>query len=533
MTEPVTITEFTGTVSRISAGVSGQGAIDALNKPIEEIESHLNTLATRIANTNSKSAIIRKYAPLSPDVAVGDLVYYNSEQGHNRFEPALAALMAEAGARGESVEAPSARVEGMVLSIETERIGATTVLGTLLCGGYWESESAITGCLGDTNAGKPGVYYLSHVVAGKAVDDTEGHLRQPILSNYGGGKFNISIMCMAHDNHFHGSHACDDAWTSTVTPPENVSAVPDGALFWYNGSGNPLYENIGELSAETTAIFYNGMLMRPSDGFMISEGYLWYMGDVAPATGSVVIFNHYPFAYGSPVVRSIESANGMLSVQTKNGVVRLTAMDLKEGTATDSATALHDIRDGVKLYTRNVSDVVAGPGIVVSKGNDASGVVVVASKAKIGERLDAYAINHNGTNITSDSAFTYITFPAGRDSALSMSMPITGIEGGSGIVAQAWAYILGQDATFDVTYYWTPDPEPGAPVTLSWDPVVPTCTMTADVTSSTSSTLAYAVASAAVPLTGNGTLTAVVHISNIPTNDIRLPRLGFILSYAE
>lgn len=533
MTEAVTIDEFTKTVSRISAGVSGQDAIDALNRPLEEIEGHLNTLATRIANMNSKSAIIRKYVPLSSDVSVGNLVYYNSEQGHNRFEPAIAALLPVPGASGESVEAPSARVEGMVLSIDTERLGATTVLGTLLCGGYWESKAAIEGCLGTDSAGVPGVYYLSPTVPGQAVADTMGHLRQPVLSNYGGGKFNMSIMYMAHDNHFHGSHTCDDTWMSIETPPENVSAVPDGALFWYSGSGNPLYENIGELSAATTTIFYNGMLIRPSDGFLVSEGYLWYMGDVAPATGSVVIFNHYPFAYGSPVVRSIETGqNGLLTAVSKNGVVRLTAMDLKEGSTTDSATALHDIRDGVKLYTRNVSDVVAGPGIVVSRGNGTSGAVVVASKAKIGERLDAYSINHNGTNITSDKAFTYITFPAERDSSLSMSIPITGIPADSGIVAKAWAHIVGQRADFDVTYYWTPDPEAGASVTMSWDPTVPTCTMGPSSTSSTSDTLAYAEASESVPITGNGTLTAVVHISTVPTNDIRLLRIGFILSYA-
>ena len=90
-----TITDFTNTITRVTAGGTGSEALDKFNTPLSQIEAHLNTLATRIANQSGKSALVRKNVPMSSDVFIGALVYYNSEAGQSLFDPALARLLGE------------------------------------------------------------------------------------------------------------------------------------------------------------------------------------------------------------------------------------------------------------------------------------------------------------------------------------------------------------------------------------------------------------------------------------------------------
>ena len=127
------VTSFTDTLTRITAGGSGQDVLDKLNTPLAQIETHLNKLASAIAGLDNKSAVIRRYVPLSSDTFIGALVYFNAAEGRSRFEPALAALKTIPGRQGESIEADSARVEGIVIALDSEMSGQSTVFGTILC----------------------------------------------------------------------------------------------------------------------------------------------------------------------------------------------------------------------------------------------------------------------------------------------------------------------------------------------------------------------------------------------------------------
>lgn len=522
----IEIQNFTGAITRITAGGSGQQAVDKFNQPLSEIESYLNMLASRIAGLHTKSAIVRKYAPLSADVFAGALVYYNPAEGHSRFEPAIASLLALPGDQGESVESPMSRVEGIVLSVDTDPDGTNTVLGTLLCGGYWEDSygyPVLSGMLGSA-AGTPGTYYLSPVNAGHAVADTGGHLRQAVLSNYGGGKFSMGHFYLAHDNHFHSSFALDSAWVSAASPPAGVSS-PSGAVRWYDGSGDPDYIGIGELSARTTAVFHDGVLQGASDDFVVYGGYLWHKGGTAPEAGSVVIFNHYPFAYGNAIVRSVESTNNAISVRTRNGFVQITANDFRNGSTARSATALSGISGDALLYTPVVSEISQGPGIVVDKETDGS--VVVSSAGHIGTHLDAYSINHNGTNVTSDGKFLYLTYPQGRSgSAMVISMPVTGVDAATALNAYVWGSCLGSGASFTVQFYWAPHP------VLGESEIMPTAAAGSSTLSFSggSGLLTLAETPGYITINGSGMLSAVVTISGTPGSDIRLLRIGFKLA---
>lgn len=501
---------------RIAAGVSGQGAIDALNAPIIKTEEALNALSARIGSLSSKSAVIRHYVPISSAVSVGSLVYYNTENG--RFEPAIARLLGEPGSQGESVEAPISRVEGIIITKDS-----SGVTGTMLCGGYWESKAVAQYCLG--NNAVAGTYYLSPFTAGKAVLDTNGHLRQPVLSYYGDGKMNLNLFYLAHDNHFHGSAVLVNSW---VSAREVNATAPAGYSWGYNSETDAGFMNLGELTNATTAVFYEGKLQLPDADFKVSDGHVWCKLPDAPRAGSVTIFNHYPFAYDSPVVRGVESTQASLLVRNRNGLIQLTPNSFISGDINKNALAVSAISDNVILFTPVVTELKKGPGIELNK--DTNGTVIVSSNQDIGLPKDAYSINHNGTAITSDGRFQYITFPARRISEFVMSMPVMSIDSNTTVKAQAWATVAGPGASFAVEMFAVPEPTAqglqtslpsgaGANATLGFN--------------GASGKLTYAESTGFVEFEGPHTLIAVVRIQSAPSSDIRMMRAGFKLSVVD
>lgn len=515
----VNVTEFTDTITRITAGGTGSEALSKFNNPLSQIETHLNTLASRIANQNSKSALVRKNVPFSSDVFVGALVYYNSNEGHSRFEPALASLLSDPGSNGASVEAPSSRVEGMVVSVDSTSDNSNTVTGTLLCGGCWDDAAAISAC---TAGGTAGTYYLSPTDAGHAVKDTKGHLRQPVLSYYGAGKFSLTLFYMAHDNHFHGSCELTGTWQQVTTGlPSNVDTAPNGALFWYDGSADSGYLNIGELGERTTAVFHRGVLQTSADSFVVASGYLWYTGAEPPASGSVTVFNSYPFAYDSPVVRSVESSTDSLTVSNRNGVITLTASDFVSGSVDNNAYAVSALSGNKVLMTPVVSGLSAGPGIAItSKYN---GIATISLSNSTNNLQDAYSIHHQQTVQTSDGNHVYITFPANRKGAIVINRPITDVDNNTKQKAYVWLIGTGAGATFSVNLYWVKQDTTGASVALPGQHLLnQTLAYTADANSS-----AYAETASSMEIEGAGLLSATIEINNAPSTDVRLLRVGF------
>ena len=513
-----TITDFTNTITRVTAGGTGSEALDKFNTPLSQIEAHLNTLATRIANQSGKSALVRKNVPMSSDVFIGALVYYNSEAGHSRFEPAIARLLGEPGDNGNSVEAPSSRVEGMVIAIDSTSDNNNNVTGTLLCGGYWEDSVAVSNC---TSSGSAGVYYLSPITAGRAVKDTNGHLRQPVLSYYGAGKFSLSLFYLAHDNHFHGSCILGDNWVAVKSGIPEGATAPAGATFWYNGSADSGYLNIGELSARTTAVFQDGILQTGGQ-FVVQDGYLWCTTITTPSKGKVAVFNTYPFAYDSPVVRSVESTNSAINISNRNGLIQLTANEFITGNISNNAYAVSAISGNKVLMTPVISGLAAGPGIGIAKTPD--GVATISSTNSFGMPLDAYGIHHRQTNQTSDGRFLYLTFPAGRTSELVITYPVQGVESTTKMRARVWCVGVGSGASFSSSVYWIN--------TNNWSttsmPSIPLGTLSLSFNTS-SGFAVYAESSEGVEIKGSGFLSAVVQISSPPATDIKMLRIGFKL----
>lgn len=490
-------------LSTIPGDVAGPSALAALNNTIAQVEYALNELADVVSITNAKSAIVRQQVPIASSVQVGDLVYYDTTDA--LFKPALAALLALPGHQGESVEAPESRVEGMIINKDT-----ANNTGTLLQGGYYNSSSCAAGCLGASATA--GTYYLSPTTAGKAVKDPGAHLRQPVLTYYGDGKFSLALFCIAHDNHFHASETVDN-WS-----PANADA-PTGYPFQYTPN-----TDLGEISNEVTAIFCAGLLQRAGDGmdFNIVDGVLYSKTEQA----GVVIFNHFPFAYGSPVVRNITSTDDSLGVTNKNGLVTLNPSPWVVGAARKSRMALSAIGGRVINFTPVVTGITAGNGITATENTDGS--VKLAAQSRVGDPIDAYNLNFNGTTLACDNnnLASYITFPAGRTSAsLSISLPVTGITSGANLTAKVWGIVDGVGRPFDVVEQFSAHPSIENP-SVSADPV--TCSGKLQLAGS-SGTLTYAETSGGVMVNGNGSLSARILLPTSNTADVRLLRVGFRL----
>lgn len=499
--------------------------LEQFNSFVQAVQYALNDLSTRIDGTNTKSAQLRYNVPIAEGVTPGTLVYWRiPENGDSvaAFAPALAKLRAIPGDQGESIEAPEARVEGMIIATDS---GNTS--GTLLMGGYWESQSCADACLG--SAALSGTYYLSTVNAGMATMDPGSGLRQPVLSYYGGGKFSLALFYMAHDNHFHTRHALNgDYWVNAdaLAASSGVTAPPT-AVFGYDASQDADMVKLGELAVGTTAIFENGVLMdsASNSGYLVSGGQLWYCGGTSPATKDVVLFNHFPFAYGSSVVRSIESESASLKVTNKNGLYVLKAADYISGGTSNSALAVSAISGNTVSFTPVVSGVRGGLGIDAE--TLPSGTVVLGTSDQQKSLLDAYSITYNGAASQNDGLFSYVSFPKGRNSSVTVSLPVRGLDGSVRYKCSLWALSTGGAHTMNVKMYFTEDPEVGGTSSLPTQEAPATMTSISLPGGTTSVSLNETAQS--MTIAKSGLAVAVLSTAEVPSTDVRLLRLGFRL----
>lgn len=418
----------------------GPATLDNLNAPINVLQKAVNDLSYRLDTLSNKSAIIQWQAPIDiQQVSVGDLVYFDVQS--SLFRRAKASLLGKTGSQGQSVQSPSSRVQGLIISIQR-----TDKSAVLLRNGYYQ-DTVIQATLG--NGALPGQYFLSPDNPGKATLDPGWNLRQPCISYYGDGKFSLCTNYLAHDNHHHGSSIIN-SW-NVVTDSQDA---PEGAKFYYTVSQ---YQNIGEFSKQTTAVFYNGIL-NTSD-FQFSPDTIWFKGDSIPEKDSVVLFNNYPFAYGDSVIRSITSSS--MDVRNYNGNAYI-QMPSYTYTEEQRDKAIVSIRGTQIIETPVVSQILSGPGISVDKLG--YGKVQINSTRFNDTPIPATDMYLNGTQRVAKGILVYTVFPALQTTYFVMSLPIhQGIVKGSKIDIRPWIISCGPGATrLEVKLYWIPTSQTGA-----------------------------------------------------------------------
>lgn len=98
-----------------------------------------------------------------------------------------------------------------------------------------------------------------------------------------------------------------------------TGGTPSGTTFRYVRENDDSMVALGGIAATTTAVFYNGILQTTAIGqFSIVSDELYTSLAAAPSAGTVVVMNHYPLAYGAPVVRSISAVDSPRLTVTAN-----------------------------------------------------------------------------------------------------------------------------------------------------------------------------------------------------------------------
>lgn len=268
---------------------------------------------------------------------------------------------------------------------------------------------------------------------------------------------------------------------------------------------------------------------RTNGYFEISDNILWYKGDEAPASGSVQLFNNFPFSYGHEVVRSVVSDSDILTASTANGITRLDFAGFTQGATIPSASAVASVSGNVLTMTPVLTNAYAGSGIGLTRLSDGS--VVISASDLVDSPRDAYSINYNGASLSSDGLLRYITFPAGRSSEIVCTLPVCGNGSETTYNAVVWGMNAGAGASFAVKLYWIKDPGTGESVQLPTSSSAPLLTTSLPVVAA-SNAVNYAETEASAVISGNGTLVASITAAS-PSADLRLLRVGFKLTTAD
>lgn len=487
-------------IPRITAG---QATTDKFNAPLQAIQTYLNDLAQSIDSASNKSAVVQWGVPAASDVQLGDLVYF--DPASSLYKKAIAALRAIPGAQGQSVEAQTSRVQGMIIELNP---------AVLLRNGYYESTS-ILNTIG-VGAGA-GLYFLSPSKAGKATKDPGWNMRQPCISYYGDGKFSLITHYLAHDNHHHsylkltdGPHAA-----STIT---DTSIVKKGNSYW-----NVPTDKTGQLG-QTTAVFINGTLN--SKNCVVDKDKVWYTSDSDTKTNlsnvkSIQIFNVYPFAYGDSVVRSV--ASNTLDVSGLSGSIQIEMPQYDSTTTEHRDTAISSII-GKKLYkTPVVSSIQSGIGITVS--NRGSGRYVLSASNQIGVPLQTSDVVMNGTQrVASTDLLTYSVFPSNATASLVISKFIQNTKNIQYKPSLWLTHKGGGTGTVFCSLYWVP-------VVDGVATQIPTSAISStqiSLQNTNVNTLSYIKKQTDITLNTSGTLIAKLQMVT-PSKSVYLHKYGFIL----
>lgn len=376
-------------------------SLQDLNKPLSQIQQHLNNLYKVV--TNSKQSLIQWDIIAAADVVQGDLVYFNSDPdsvNYNCFCKAQASISDKAGIQGQSIESASSKVQGIII--------ASPINGqkALLRQGYYQ-DAIIKNTLGIDAI--PGIYYLSLSKPGKAQKQPGWGLRQPCISYYGDNKFAFISHYLAHDSHHHQTLEIPSATLDATGNYYQYKITEDSAF----------YNNIGS----TTTVFYKGQLDFLNKVSLIAPDTVkWSSALGAFSLGDIVLYMHKPFAYGSPIVRSIESDN--LSIDASSGQYKINLHQWQEQnmSGSDPAKAVFDI-DGYKLIKKPVvTQLIAGNNIKIVRDSEGKHVISgINSGTEDGTIVEVTDVRLDGTQRVSSGLFTYSTFPANINSSLTAS----------------------------------------------------------------------------------------------------------------
>lgn len=465
------------------------------NNALSYIESALNSIVSDASGVTNRSAIMLYNAPVASGVGAGSLVYYDSTSGV--YDKALAAVRAIPGANGESIDEPTAIVQGMVTQVSGN-------VATIWVGGCLQDQYLADTCLG---AGAlDGVYYLSSITPGTASLTDVISTRQPVLTYTGNGRMTFMLFYQAHDGHFHKSFTLStNNWESATS----YDVKPVGATYRYAIEDDVNLSGIG-LAADTACVFYEGLL--DTTHFIIEYGTIW--STVNPSSAPI-LFTNYPFVAAGSIVRGIYNDDDMLSVTNQNGIIKLNLAPWTVGTTENSETAVASF-DGTTLKkTPVVSDITPLSGVVVETGN--GGVKRIGLSNLFGSLIDAEAVEMGGALRVTDGLIPYFQFPGINQTSLTICNYLRGIPSTEQVLVKPWVINTTGSGTINTVSYFIPDPTATGTTAISSD-----TSSSISVSEGSLQAVKYAEADAGITCTGSGMILTVMS----SVSDIRMLRIG-------
>lgn len=381
---------------------------DTLNAPIVYIQKALNALQTY----QQDSCIVYKNLKLNSDVDKGDIVYYNTEVGC--FCKALAALSGEKGIEGQTVQAPSSRVQGVIIDIGQDRSS-----NTLLKQGFYKDQNIIKDLIAD-EAKEAGIYYLSSKHAGKVQLEPGWTMRQPCISYYGSGLFSVITTYIAHDAHIHYSYSVGKGTASTVDPSMVCTKIEDIQAINALNSNSAVFFLDGKLDTEN--VKWDNDSKTLSWPAVTVEG----ANNTEQTAGRVVLFAHLPTAYGDAVVRSIKSDTLSINADSGNYKINTNFQLCSSDSITRSAWAICNIQGNTLKRTQIVSDIQSQcTQLIINKTENGVFTIDSTISGLSGTPVvKADQIKLNGAQRMSQDLFTYSVMPAGIRSSITASASI-------------------------------------------------------------------------------------------------------------
>lgn len=393
---------------------------NTFNRPISEIESHINSIYSEMANTSDDSAIIIKNAQISADVLVGSLVYFDEESGVCRRALAVPGML-DSG-NGRYIGDPCSRVIGIVSSISSGGVASIVTHGSI------DNAACVKECINDGLDGV-GQYFLSQTYPGKATKDPGSVLRIPVITYWGGSRISISI---THQS---------------------------------------------------------------------------------------------PIQYVDPVVRSVESLNPLIIVNSDgSGNIKIRGKSLDKVGVNYSNTAISDISGSSYTSTPVVTNI-SGVGSGIKVMRNTLGEAYIGLSTEFGTSVEASTYNLNGTKRVSDDIYTYIVFPGGRSGSVTISRHI---DTSSPVYVKPWVNIINSEiVSIKASMYFMPDPSDSTGVVLEG---VPRSESFISI-ESVNGRLAYLTADSSITISNPGTIMCV--LDTTPSKDVKLMRAGFSVEPAE
>lgn len=338
---------------------------DALNAPIVQIEKAINSLELAQDKITNHSYLTYNNAVCRPDVAVGDVVYYDKE---GFISKALSVYSSSFADKGGLLAMDSAYPIGIV----SDKVGTQV---TVITNGIIPSSLNLLQYI--TSEDNPaGDYYLSSTDAGK-VSKNQGAVPVKVLTISSDNTISINITQPPTNYHKH-TYIHLTGWEKVTD--KDVTLAPEGfSPVWKYVGGTPeelaralyILSNFG-----TTYVFVKDGRITLDGVFAVTDNTILCN---TYAVGDVYLFANLPCVADQPVVRAIKSSNPRLSVTSDQGVVTID-MDgyTVDDTLENSATAVSNIKnDGTLQKTPVVSNIVTDNTITAQRM--ANGVISLST----------------------------------------------------------------------------------------------------------------------------------------------------------